>query len=62
MKKKILGLSIIILIILNCIVGSRVYAESICTIKADLSLSNPKPGQEFNIVISVKDITEKIAG
>ena len=63
MKRKILGLFIIILIILNCIVCSRVYAEeSICTVEADLSLSNPKPGQEFNIVISAKDITEKIAG
>ena len=63
MKKKILSLFIIIFVVLNCIVSSSVYAEkSICTVKADLSLSNPKPGQEFNIVISAKDITEKIAG
>ncbi len=62
MKKKILSLFIIILIILNCIIISRVYAEkSICTIEANPSLSNPKPGQEFNIAISAKDITEKIA-
>ena len=62
MKKKILGLFIIIVIILNCIVGSRVYAEeSICKIEANPSLSNLTPGQEFNIVISAKDITEEIA-
>lgn len=56
-----LSVLIIIALLLNILIGGTVFANNICQISASFNPSNPIQGQELEITISAKDITEGIS-
>lgn len=61
MKKKI-GVLLTIFVFIIGLLGIKTFATNICTVECNVSNNSPKRGDQFDIVVSVKDIATPISG
>ena len=62
LNKKMIIIVCILLIMLNIIFVTKVFSKNICEVNFTEGNSNPKRESEFEVVVSVKNITEPIVG
>ena len=61
MKRKVLAI-VLVLFLMPMMLCTSSYAANICDVEATATPSTIKPGDEVNITVAVKNITEAIAG